>query len=113
MQTQTDRQTDSRPYFTRALFDLGQTVATPAALDAVGGDASAFFPFILRHHAGDWGELTRHGDPDEMSDWERNDLALLDGGRLLSAYLLPDGVKLWIITEADRSATTVLLPSDY
>jgi hypothetical protein len=59
-----------------------------------------------RHVRGDWGEL----DPDDRA---ANDRALVDDGRLLSAYRGSDGRKFWIITEWDRSATTVLLPEDY
>lgn len=59
-----------------------------------------------RHVGGDWGEL-----PSE--DARANDAALKDGGRLLSSYPLGQGVKVWIITEWDRSATTLLMPDDY
>lgn len=61
---------------------------------------------IRRHLHGDWGDVCR-------SDWETNEDALTHGGRLLSVYHTQDSVKFWIITEADFSATTVLLPSDY
>ena len=61
---------------------------------------------MVRHMAGDWGEV-------DAEDKAANDLALMDGSRLLSAYTTTKGQKLWIITEADRSVTTILLPSDY
>ncbi len=61
---------------------------------------------IKRHLRGDWGDV-------DKSDGRVNEDALKYGGRLLSVYHTPDGVKFWIITEADYSATTVLLPSDY
>ena len=61
---------------------------------------------IERHLNGDWGDVCQ-------SDWQRNEQALRDGDRLLSVYQTQDGEKFWIITESDRSATTVLLPSDY
>jgi len=61
---------------------------------------------VGRHLAGDWGDCS-------PEDREANDLALLDGSRLFSVYHTEDGRKFWIITEADRSATTVLLPEDY
>lgn len=61
---------------------------------------------LKRHHAGDWGELCEE-------DIATNENALQLGGRLFSTYHNPKGVKFWIITEADRSATTVLLPEDY
>ena len=60
---------------------------------------------INRHLSGDWGDVCQ-------SDWQRNEQALRDGDRLLSVYQTQDGEKFWIITESDRSATTVLLPSD-
>ncbi|MFD2112545.1 hypothetical protein [Thiorhodococcus fuscus] len=61
---------------------------------------------LQRHVQGDWGDLT-------TEDFEANRLALREGFRLLSSYRISDGVKVWIITEADRSVTTVLLPEDY
>lgn len=61
---------------------------------------------IKRHLNGDWGDVC-------PSDWQLNEDALKHGNRLLSVYHTHDDVKFWIITEADRSATTVLLPSDY
>jgi len=61
---------------------------------------------MSRHHRGDWGDL-------DEEDKAANDQALIDGGRLFSAYHSATGIKVWIITEADRSATTVLLPSEY
>ena len=61
---------------------------------------------IKRHLQGDWGDVCQ-------SDWQLNEDALKHGGRLLSVYHTQDGEKFWIITEADYSATTVLLPSDY
>jgi hypothetical protein len=59
-----------------------------------------------RHVSGDWGDL---GVADKLA----NDMALEYGTRLLSAYTLPTGARVWIITECDRSATTLLLPSEY
>ncbi len=61
---------------------------------------------IERHLNGDWGDVC-------PSDWQLNEDALKHGDRLLSVYHTHDDVKFWIITESDRSATTVLLPSDY
>jgi hypothetical protein len=87
-----------------AVFRLGRLVATPNALKSISQE------FILRaigrHQACDWGDL---GGEDRRS----NDMALKDGGRLLSVYHSATGLKFYIITEADRSATTVLLPEDY
>jgi hypothetical protein len=62
--------------------------------------------FIVRDAAGDWGELDEH-------DRQEHELSLVHGFRLLSAYTLSNGNRIWIITEADRSATTLLLPSEY
>lgn len=87
-------------------FNPGRIVATPGALalcEEYGIDLSAH---LLRHIAGDWGDLCG-------SDKRANERALRDGSRILSAYDLPEGGKLWIITEWDRSATTVLLPDEY
>ena len=85
----------------RPRFRLGRTVATPGAL-ALGVDLGAL---LRRHHAGDWGDVC-------ADDAEANDYALAGGARLLSAYETPAG-RVWVITEADRSATTALLPSEY
>ena len=85
-------------------FELGQTVITPTALHSL--DASDVYHALRRHASCDWGECS----PD---DWQANDLALQDESRILSVYRDSHGVKFWIITEADRSATTVLLPEDY
>jgi hypothetical protein len=91
---------------TAAKFPLGRLAATPGALEAMkaSGQTSEFF--IARHGAGDWGEVNEE-------DQGLNDEALLHGDRLLSVYKTLRGVRLYVITEADRSATTVLLPSEY
>lgn len=86
------------------LFSLGQVVATPLALKSVPPDL--LLVWLQRHQIGDWGSVGE-------ADWASNDQALKDGSRLLSAYLTPDGSKVWIITEWDRSVTTVLLPEEY
>lgn len=69
-----------------------------------------FAPYLTRHVQGDWGEL-------DSFDIQQNNLAVKDGYRILSAYNVPSGnhetEKIWIVTEADRSVTTVLLPSEY
>lgn len=85
-------------------FHPGHLMITCNAKDAlphVEVDAA-----IKRHLQGDWGDVC-------PSDWQLNEDALKQGGRLLSVYHTQDKVKFWIITEADYSATTVLLPSDY
>ena len=85
----------------KKLFDLGRIVATPGAL-ALGVD---FSPYIGMHQRGYWGDVCQN-------DWQANDQSVKEGSRILSAYEIKED-KIWIITEADRSATTVLLPSEY
>lgn len=97
---------DIKMLFVFARFPVGQLVATPAALEALERSGEMYTKFLARHARADWGDL---GD----EDIESNNEALRHGGRLLSAYQLADAGRLWIITEADRSVTTVLLPSDY
>lgn len=87
-------------------FPLGQIVTTPGALDAFETTGQTPTEFIHRHVSGDWGDLC-----DE--DKQTNEEALSNGGRIFSAYHLNDGTKIWVITEADRSSTCVLLPSEY
>lgn len=83
------------------LFPPGKIVATPGAL-ALEIDLT---PYLKRHLSGDWGDL-------KDEDKRENELSLKQGFRLLSAYETPAG-RLWIITEADRSATTCLRPHEY
>jgi hypothetical protein len=85
-------------------FPLGQLVATPGALDALA--EGSLWPYIRRHANGDWDDVC-----DE--DKAENEQSLKHGFRLLSAYTLPSGDRIWIITEADRSSTTILLPEEY
>jgi hypothetical protein len=87
-------------------FEPGQIVSTPGALRAMeeAGDNPA--SFLLRHLSGDWGEV-------DADDARENEFALHNALRLLSAYRLNNGTKIWIITEADRSITTFLLPDEY
>ena len=93
-------------------FSLGQLVATPGALDALQRNNTTSLDFLRRHARGDWGEVC-------AEDKQANARALIDGSRLLSAYTLADGSKLWIITDAviddqgNRQATTLLLPEEY
>lgn len=89
------------------LFELGRTVITPAALEALEESGHAPHEFLQRHETGDWGEGLSEGDRKE------NEYSLKNGFRLLSAYKTSKGQRLWIITEHDRSYTTVMLPSDY
>ena len=88
------------------LFPLGRLVATPGAIEALEASSETALPYLQRHAAGDWGEV-------DAEDQAANNCSVKDGTRILSAYHLKSGVKIWIITEADRSATTVLLPDEY
>lgn len=90
----------------RPLFSLGQVVATPGALMALKEAGQNPAEFLLRHVTGDWGDLDEH-------DRNENELALQKGLRLFSAYQTTKGVRIWVITERDRSATTILLPDEY
>jgi hypothetical protein len=87
-------------------FPLGQIVATPGALAALAEAGQTPIEFLQRHQRGEWGDLP-------AEDVQENELSLREGFRLLSAYTLASGQKLWIITEWDRSVSTLLLPSDY
>jgi len=88
------------------LFSLGQIVATPGALAALEKAGQGPLDFLSRHVYGDWGDLC-----DE--DRRENQLSLERGFRLLSSYRTLADVKLYVITEADRSVTTILLPAEY
>ena len=90
----------------RPLFPLGRVVATVGALATLTDAGQNPHEFIERHVGGDWGDL----GPD---DKQANEFALEHGLRIFSAYRASDGTKIWVITEADRSATCVLLPEDY
>jgi hypothetical protein len=89
------------------LFSLGQIVSTPGALDALARANQQPDHFLNRHVSGDWGS--------ELSDEDKaeNEYSLLHDFRILSSYRTAAGEKLWVITEADRSSTTILLPEDY
>jgi hypothetical protein len=87
-------------------FALGKLVSTPGALAAFAAARQAPIEFLSRHVAGDWGQVC-------AADAAENELSVKEGFRILSAYTLRDGTKIWIITEADRSSTCVLLPEEY
>lgn len=87
-------------------FRLGRLVATPGALAALRHAESHPIALLVRHMRGDWGEL-------DDEDRAQNEMSLITGMRLLSSYTLETGTKVWVITEADRSATTILLPDEY
>ena len=88
-----------------APFPLGRAVATPGALETILGAGGDPFDYIVRPAAGDWGDLCAH-------DRRENGLALRYGRRVLSSYEVGGG-RVWVITEADRSVTTILLPEEY
>src|SRR5688500_15045922 len=85
-------------------FPLGSLVATPGAMAALTDVEAA--DAVLRHVRGDWGDV-------DAVDWRENDLAVKQELRIFSVYHTKDGTKFWVITEADRSVTTVMLPEDY
>ena len=87
-------------------FPLGRIVATPGALRACEDSGVNPLNLIDRHWSGDWGDL-----PEE--DKKENEFSINRQLRILSAYVIAPDVKIWIITEADRSATTILLPKEY
>jgi hypothetical protein len=88
----------------RYKFPLGQLVATPGALDVITFEQ--VHDLIERHRTGDWGDVTEH-------DWLANDRALVEGSRIFSSFKISKYVRIWVITEANRSATTILLPCEY
>jgi hypothetical protein len=87
-------------------FPIGQLVATPGALEALARSGHSISDFLGLHTVRNWGDL----DEDDRAS---NNYSVDHGGRLLSAYTMRDGERLWIITEADRSSTTLLLPREY
>ncbi len=87
-------------------FSLGHLVATRGSLEALELANQDPLSLLARHVVGDWGNI-------DYEDRQANERALVQGNRLLSAYTLADGVRIWIITEADRSSTTILLPGEY
>ena len=89
-----------------ARFALGETFITPGAQEALEIAGQTAIQFLRRHMSNDWGEISEE-------DARENELSLREGYRLLSAYRTVRGQRIWIITEADRSATTILLPSEY
>ncbi len=95
----------------RPLFRLGQIVATPGALEALDKAGQQPWELLAQHVQGQWGVL-------DAQDRRLNDEAVKDGSRILSAYTLKSGVKVYVITEAqdddgNRAATTLLLPEEY
>lgn len=103
---------DQNKYVQEVRFDLGPVVSTPGALRAMEKCGVTPLEYLTRHARGDWGDLCEE-------DKRANIASLKTGARLMSAYHLPDGTKLWIITDAEiddahhRQATTFLLPEEY
>ena len=89
-----------------AKFKLGTVVATRGVMAHIEDNAGVIFPYLKRHAKGDWGDAC-------AEDKKTNEEALQIGNRLMSVYKLKDGKKIWIITEWDRSITTVLFPDEY
>jgi hypothetical protein len=87
-------------------FPLGQIVATPGALEAFREAGEEPETYLQRHVSGDWGTVCEE-------DKQENERSLVNGWRILSSYTLSNGTKIWIISEADRSSTCILLPSEY
>ena len=87
-------------------FSLGQILTTPGALEALNQTNQEAVILLARHVTGDWGDLVEE-------DKQENEYSVDKELRIFSAYSLENGVKVWIITEADRSATTILLPGEY
>lgn len=90
----------------QGLFPLGRTVCTPGVLQLIQAGIVNPNELFERHLRGDWGDLVD-------SDWKANDQAVLDGGRIFSSYDFGNDLTVWVITESNRSATTILLPGDY
>ncbi len=91
---------------TKPRFPLGQIVATTGAIDALQSTCQTAMEMLQRHIVLDPGEL-------DEEDQQANIEAVANGERILSSFLLNDGTKIWIITEADRSSTCILLPDEY
>ena len=87
-------------------FQLGKVVATPGAIEALAQAQTSAWTLLSRHVSGDFGEV-------DAEDWQANLDAINSGERILSAYTLPTGEKLWVLTEADRSSSCLLRPSEY
>lgn len=88
-----------------APLPLGRVLATPGALKLLLQEGEDPFEYLARHATGDWGELCDF-------DRRQNEIALREGLRVFSSYETPAG-RIWVISEADRSVTTILLPEDY
>lgn len=92
--------------YAKPRFPLGQCLATPGAIVALTFNGVTAWSILQRHAQGDWGDLSE-------DDKQANEFAVVHGARILSSYKLPDGERIWVITEWNRSATTILLPEEY
>ena len=90
----------------RLPLSLGKVVATPDALTALNKAGVSSLTLLARHASGDWGDV-------EDEDKEANDKSVINHDRVMSLYKLSTGDRAWVITEADRSSTCLLLPSEY
>ena len=90
----------------RPLLPLGKVVATPGALALFEALNTSPLEYLVRHVLGDWGDL-------DAEDRQANDAALMHGSRILSSYRLQGENRIWLVTEADRTTTTFLLPKEY
>jgi hypothetical protein len=99
-------QAEQRPTPKPALFPLGSIYQTPGAQEALAESGETPRGFLSRHVTGDWGDCCEE-------DARENDFSVEKGFRIFSVYHTSKGEKIWVITEADRSATTILLPDEY
>jgi hypothetical protein len=106
MQANTTTATEAKTMQSTVLFPLGRTFITPAAQEAIRDAGQLPLEFLLRHQSGDWGDLCRE-------DKNENEYSIANGFRILSKYHTTEGVALYVISEWDRSATTILLPDEY
>ena len=90
----------------KVLFPLGQIFMTIGVQYALEQANQLPNEFLIKHQAGDWGLVGKE-------DWKENELSVIEGFRILSAYKTSKGEKIWIITEANRESTTLLLPEEY
>ena len=91
---------------TKPKFELGQLLTTPGALQALSRNGADGSVYADRHRKGDWGNVSDHSV-------HENERALIQHDPIMSAYTLEDGTRIWIVTEADRGTTTILLPEEY
>lgn len=103
MKTENDT-TQTKQQLKSSTVPLGRLYATPGVLASI--PVNDYSTAVRRHRICDWGEAC-------AEDWESNNQAMIHGSRVVSVYTSKAGVRFWIITEADRSATTILLPNEY